>query len=534
MHDTSSVDAGSSVFVSERDSPAGARHSMLPREFLAIVVWTALADWLIFRTLGYCGPALFLLLAPCLFWCGKSEYPTGFTTLLLVALLWLVALRLFWSGSIAALVSGVALVFALAMSASGAPPLVLEGLVYAIRVMSDGASWLTSHRVPARSSESFLPRASVSSWLLPLIAAVAFGGIFVFANPDLFESVSIRLDRVFQHVRQWAEGISIWEVPFCVAALLVGAGLLRPVMPAFRIGAREPEQAPQVGNENVASLYAAFRNTLLTLIGLFAIYLVFEFVTLWKRDFPDGFYYAGYAHQGAAWLTFALALATGTLSMIFSGPMLIDRRLPWLRGMAWVWSAQNVLLAVAVYNRLMIYVGYNGMTRMRTVGFFGITLVVIGFLLVVYKIAKGRGFWWLIRAQLVALVLTMILFSVFPTDYVAHRYNASRVSDGYLHPSVMIAVKPIGDEGMIPLIDLMDVDDEMIRNGVIARLAEQQEQIRVWSESRPWHWTRFQLSTDRLAVLLLRHEERLRLYRQSKPERDAAIEAFRQYAMKWY
>ena len=534
MHDTSKVDAGSSVFVSEKGSSAGARKPMLPREFLAIVAWTVLADWLIFRTLGYGGPALFLLLAPCLFWFGKSENPTGFTTLMLVALLWLVAVRLLWAGSIGVIVSGVVLVFALAMSASGAVPLVLEGLVYAIRVMSDGATWLTGHRLPARSSESFLPRASVSSWLLPLIAALCFGGIFVLANPDLFDSLSIQLDKVFRQLGSWFEGISIWEIPFCIAALLVGAGLLRPVMPSFRIGAVEPEQIPAAGDENVASLYAAFRNTLLTLIGLFAVYLVFEFMTLWKREFPDGFYYAGYAHQGAAWLTFALALATGTLSLVFSGSMLIDRRLPRLRGLAWVWSAQNLLLAAAVYNRLLIYVGYNGMTRMRTVGFFGITLVVIGFGLVVYKIAKGRGFWWLIRAQLVALVLTVILYSLFPVDYVAHRYNANRVLGGYLHPSVMIAVKPIGDEGMIPLLDLMDVDDEIIRNGVIARLAERQVQIREWSQGSPWHWTRFQLSTDRLAALLMDHEQALRFYRRSKAERDAAIEVYREYAMKWY
>ena len=51
-----------------------------------------------------------------------------------------------------------------------------------------------------------------------------------------------------------------------------------------------------------AFVYPAFRNTLLTVIALFAAYLVFEFKTLWFRVFPEGFYYSGYAHQGAAWL----------------------------------------------------------------------------------------------------------------------------------------------------------------------------------------------------------------------------------------
>ena len=62
--------------------------------------------------------------------------------------------------------------------------------------------------------------------------------------------------------------------------------------------------------------YAAVRNTLACVIGLFAVYLAFEFATLWFREFPKGFYYSGYAHQGAAWLTAALALGMRPLQVL--------------------------------------------------------------------------------------------------------------------------------------------------------------------------------------------------------------------------
>ncbi len=45
-------------------------------------------------------------------------------------------------------------------------------------------------------------------------------------------------------------------------------------------------------------------------ILIYAVYLAFEFHTLWFRVFPKGFYYSGYAHEGAAWLTIGLVLAT--------------------------------------------------------------------------------------------------------------------------------------------------------------------------------------------------------------------------------
>src|SRR5207244_2219651 len=94
-------------------------------------------------------------------------------------------------------------------------------------------------------------------------------------------------------------------------------------------------------------LYATFRNTLVAVIVLFAAYLGFEFKTLWFRVFPKGFYYSGYAHEGAAWLTAALALATIVLSVIFRTAVLRDAGLPRLKKLAWIWSAENLLLAVA-------------------------------------------------------------------------------------------------------------------------------------------------------------------------------------------
>ncbi len=541
---------------------------VLRREVLAIVIWTVLADLLIFRTFGYTGPGLFFALVPLLFLVGypgrtdrqprpEASAEVGPAKKLTVALITLVAVRLIWSGTGLAVFSGVVLVVALSMSAAGYMPYVLEGFVLAARAIVDGAKRLAKYRLtPGPVGDHGFPDAGsvtaddggsgevaglsgnlsgdgsagkIAALTLPVVAAMVFGAIFVFANPDLFDWVSGRVSQLADRVRLWLVGMSIWELPFCVTAMLVGAGLMRPVLPMVRIG---PQDSSVTGHEQTvrSPFYNAFRNTLLTLIVLFAVYLVFEFVTLWKREFPDGFYYAGYAHQGAAWLTYALALATALLSVIFSGLMLSDDRLGLVRRLAWLWSAQNILLAAAVYNRLAIYVGYNGMTRMRTVGFFGITVVVVGFALVLYKIGRQRSFWWLIRAQLIALVLTVIAYSLFPVDYVVHRYNAGRVQSGYLHPSVMIAVKPTMDEGVFPLLRLTECEDPVIRDGVLALLAERQIQL---EETSPTHWTEFQGSTMLLEKRLKQNESKWIEF-WDPVKRKIAIETFQEYAMKWY
>ncbi len=519
------------------------------RELIALSVWTLLADLLIFRTIGFSGPALFFALAPLFFLAREFAGQKPWIAMIIVALLWLIAARLSWAGSGLTVAAGVALIFALAMVMCGCLPMELDGIAYAARVLIDGLIWIFGRRLPptignAAASDTtdhsnFDPQRQAirtpqaANWLLPFAAVLVFGGIFVLANPNLLDWVSRKFTRFADRMWFWIEGMSIWEIPFCLLAFVLGAGLLRPLLPMPRIGPADTRLSFDPAEMRPARLFAAYRNTLITLIVLFAVYLVFEFQTLWRRDFPPGFYYAGYAHQGAAWLTLALALATGLLSLVFSGSMLRDARLIWVRRLTWIWSLQNFLLAAAVYNRLLIYVGYNGMTRLRTVGFFGITVVVVGFVLVLFKIVGNRGFWWLIRGQLLALALTVIVYSLFPVDYVAHRYNAAQVRRGYLHPSVMIAVKPIDDEGVFPVLGLTSVNDPIIREGVLALLAQRQLEIEAKSAG-DWHWTKFQASTDLLYDRLWKHQSRWTGYLDGTADRQAAIKSFQNYAMQWY
>ena len=135
--------------------------------------------------------------------------------------------------------------------------------------------------------------------------------------------------------------------------------------------------------------------------------------------------------------------------------------------------ARKLLLALAVYHRLFIYVGFNGMTRMRMVGFFGITAVVIGFLLVLWKIAHDRGALWLLRRHLWTVAIAVYLYSIMPVDVLVVRYNVQRILGGDMAPSVQISVHPISAEGLQYLAPVMDCSDPIIREGVTAYLAQQ-------------------------------------------------------------
>ena len=187
-----------------------------------------------------------------------------------------------------------------------------------------------------------------------------------------------------------------------------------------------------------------------------------------------------------------------------------------------------------MYNRLFIYIDYNGMTRMRTVGLLGISCVVTGFLLVLWKIVRRHSFHWLVQHQLLVPVFAVCLYVAAPVDSLVHRFNVSSILAGHPEPSVQISEHPIEDAALPVLIPLLNCEDTTIRDGVRALLHLRLQQLRSSraSESKQ-DWTAWQFGTDQ-AVRELEAVERRVPGSLSDTESSAARERFREYAMQWW
>lgn len=505
------------------------------REPAALIAAVVLYDVTIYRGHGFAGYAAAFLFSPFILAWGAFRPRRGAAAWVTGIMLVLLAVRATWCGSGLLLAVGFALLAAYAMALSGQTPFVAETAVFASQSIAVGYKRLLHYgRSMATSSIWRLPLVNIG---LPLLAFVVFGTVFVLANPDLVASFSEALEQLVKQTREWLLEMSPGEIGFWIVVTWLAAGFLRQAS-ASDLAAEAVIEATAVEETMAvfepARLYPAFRNTLVTVIVLFAVYLVFEFRTLWFREFPQGFYYSGYAHEGAAWLTFALALATAVLSLVFRGPVMRDPRLPRLRRLGWFWSAENFVLAVAVYHRLAIYIGFNGMSPMRMVGLYGMTAVVLGFLLVLWKIAYGRSFGWLVRRQLWALAIVVYLFALTPVDAIVTEYNVRRILAGDPAPSVQISVHPISAEGVVLLEPLLQCDDAIIREGVAAMLAERDDEAEALTAHRQSEgWTSFQLA-DLLVVNQLRRDRAAWAEYRDPASRQSALERFHDYAYQWY
>lgn len=518
----------------QKASDASRRWAELVPELVAILATVLLADVTIYRGHGYPGIATFFLGVLGLLCLGKKRRQIHRPLWILGGMLTLLAANLWWHGSPLQVIVGLVLVIAFATSLDGQTPFFLAVLAMGSQTVVSGFRAFGEYWVTLRRVSPHLHRPGMLNIFLPALAFVVFSALFVLANPDAVSFVGRQFETLLAEVSEWFVRMALrpTEPMFWFAVALFMAGLLRPI---FRLSSIPSSAASVADGKSVeAPLFSAFRNTLVTVIGLFAIYLAYEFHTLWKRDFPEGFYYAGYAHEGAAWLTVALALATLILSVVFSGPILNDPRLPRLRVLAWIWSLQNLLLSLSVYNRLFIYIDFNGMTRMRIVGLFGISVVVAGFLLVIWKIAYRKDFPWLIHRQIWALAITIYLFALTPVDGIAAFYNVRRILDGDLAASMQIGVHTLDLEGILALPPLLDSATPEIREGVAALIAERYLQIQIDRQRRQQAgWTAYQLSDQ---VALARFEA---VSSQWKPyedaaKRTAAIQRFYEFAYKWY
>ena len=324
---------------------------------------------------------------------------------------------------------------------------------------------------------------SLSHVLIPAALVSTFVAIFGFANPL---------------VARWLSGLTRLAgapAPGRVvtwALLLFGAVLL--VRPAIRRSSAR-DGAETTGTTTRGALIVA-RNALVPLNAVFFVYNALDATYLWAGAPPPGVSERQYAHEGAAWLTLALALLTVVVGVMFRGSLAHDPRGRMARVLAFGWLAQGLVLALGTFRRLAIHITTSGLSNVRILGMFGTAVVALGLVLVGVKLSRRLSFMWLLRRQLDALVLAVLLFSILPTHRISAPVNVSRVMAHEYQALVNIEEQASEVESAAALLPLLDHDDERIRRGVAALLLDERDAIRRVSSSRH-RWRDRDLATAR-------------------------------------
>ncbi|MBN2712825.1 MAG: DUF4173 domain-containing protein [Planctomycetes bacterium] len=509
------------VLSENKPEPLEAVNKIIPdvpgRKALTALLLVVLFDYFLYRGSGGLGYALLMLITAPLLYHAHTQAPGKFFSLPL-GLLLILAIKTLWQCDLFTPWLGFFVLAALALSLTGSLSCIIDASKsIAFSVLRSPIIEAAFLRVFARLR---LARklGAIDGWpiLVPLLVIAIFLTVFGLGNPIIASWLSTAGEWFSHHMHNFTDLLpSGWEVAFWIASGLIAAVWLCP----FKTEAKQlkdllghDEDLPEEYNinEEVERRSLMARNTLIAVNLLFVAYNAVDVNYLWiQQSLPEGISYSEYAITGTVWLTVALALTSFVLGVIFSGDLNFHTRTPRLRFFAWIWAVQNLLLAVFAYHRLSLYVSFNGLTRWRTVGAFGITLVIFGLLIVVRKILNKKSFLWMARRQLVAFALTVFALGIFPIDYIAHTVNTRQILAGEIGPAYQVVNQPKSAEGLSPLILLLDSEDVTVREGVAGVLLKELEILREYDRINT-RWTYSELSRRWALQKLTEAEPRLR------------------------
>ncbi|GJM34941.1 MAG: hypothetical protein DHS20C18_39420 [Saprospiraceae bacterium] len=332
-------------------------------------------------------------------------------------------------------------------------------------LLSIPRQWLRELRVvilPAAFQN--LPFYKTPLLLLPLFCVAVFGTIYYQANQKWAELVD-RFWTSVQHIFQW--DISAAEMTcFFIGFWLMGAGLLRSNFGGL-FTRSEAKQADDLNRQRVPfaerwwpqrhllSLKNEYWVALLT-IGLLNMLLFIVNLTdlrfVWvETEMTSAYELSQYVHGGTYLLILAILLSAGILLYYFRGNQNFYSRNVLLRELAYVWIAQNAVLALSVGMRNYRYLSQYGMAYKRIGVFIFLILVLAGLFLLYLKIKDKKTAFFLLRYNAWIFYLVLTFFSAIDWDVLITRHNIRQATTGTLDAHFLI--DDVGDRNLLILLE---------------------------------------------------------------------------------
>lgn len=159
-------------------------------------------------------------------------------------------------------------------------------------------------------------------------------------------------------------------------------------------------------------------NIVLFIVNGLDIYFVFI-----KQILPEGITISQYVHNGTNALIASVILASIIILFYFRGYLNYYSGSKWLKGLAYVWIAQNLVLIFSTAYRNGMYIDGFGLTQKRIGVLIYLLLTCVGLITVAMKIALTKNNWFLFRKNTWAIYLTLVAYALVDWDSIITNYN---------------------------------------------------------------------------------------------------------------
>jgi len=254
-------------------------------------------------------------------------------------------------------------------------------------------------------------------WAIPVAGGALFLGLFMHANPVVAQVVA----RCWRWLTQdgWP---SLGRVGEWMLAAALSWMLLRA---RWRIRRPPGADAAPMSDHSALAIRCMLIFNLVFLLhnALDAAYL------RGGHALPTGTTYARYAQQGSHTLLITALLAAAIMLLWFRPGSPLERSRP-ARALLFIWLAQNVVVLLGAAYRLWRYVEVFGLTRWRCCAALWMALVVVGLLLIGWRIFRSWDNGWLIDANLSVLAMVVLVLGWCDADSVIAWQNVRQLGPG--------------------------------------------------------------------------------------------------------
>ncbi|MCB0587572.1 MAG: DUF4173 domain-containing protein [Phaeodactylibacter sp.] len=292
-----------------------------------------------------------------------------------------------------------------------------------------------------RSARDNLPRKgswqSAGRWaqltLAPLGMGVVFALLYYHANPRFAQAFDFLWER-FSFSFEWGIiGKQAWPLlrGLLVMGAILGASLLSPL--ASRIEGLLPLSLPRrrkrfylwaPGPLGLRNEYRAALIAFGLLNGLIFLANVADLRYVWiayGEATPQEL--SQYVHEGTYLLLLAILLAMAAVIWYFRGNLNFYPENEWLRGLVFLWLAQNAMMALSVGLRNWHYVAHYGLAYKRLGVFWFLCLAGYGLFTLYQKVKSRHSLAFLLHSNGWAIYASLLLLSLLNWDLAITRYN---------------------------------------------------------------------------------------------------------------
>jgi hypothetical protein len=279
--------------------------------------------------------------------------------------------------------------------------------------------------------------------VIPVVIVIIFISIYSAANPVFEEMVSGVTDMLDSIIRFITDRIEVGLFWFFFFGVIISDFLILRTTESS-IAKRALAASDQLVRKRKKQYFKTldlglkreFRSGMILLIALNALLLLINCIDIywvWFNFEWSGDYLKQFVHEGTYLLIISIIISIAISMYVFRGNQNFYSNNSWLKRLAILWLAQNVVLAVSVGIRNLHYIQYYALAHKRIGIMFFLLATIIGLAIVIIKIRERKTFHFVLRKTALASFCILITMTLVNWDVLIAKYNFKHADRSFVH-----------------------------------------------------------------------------------------------------